>query len=481
MIVAMATATIPELLQVDKALPRLLNASRRSIIAGIVISIPLIAFIDWRWISISLGGLYILPMLLAATVMSPRATLGLALTCAVLRCFFDDSQYAYQYAIRFATSFTAYVFSGLFVMAMMRNRQMALEYVAQITREQRLRNEAQERLKTLVESSPAAILTLNRQGIVLAANHAANVLFGVRGQALEGQSIYPFLPMLSEALRLGTAGKPFRTSAQTQGRRQSGEIFLADLWFSTYPTPEGTQLAAIVVDSSEELRDREQENQRQLSTNSRLVVGAVLHEIRNLCSAISVVYSNLKEKDTPCRVDEIQGLETLVRGLGRVASLELQGKEHEVLDEVQLHEVLDELRIIIEPGWAEIDGSVCWNVPRKAVRVLADRYGLLQVFLNLAQNSHRAVQTRSTRQLAIAVNVQAERALITFRDNGCGVSDPQRLFQPFQHDADVTGLGLFVSRVLVRSYGGELRFQPVETGCCFVVELPLARVRKSNA
>jgi two-component system sensor kinase FixL len=471
MIVKMATATVPKSLHLQDAVPQLLNAGRQRILIAVFAAIPVIAFIDWHWISISLGGLYLFPILLAATVLKPREILTLALVCAVLRCLFDDSHYAYQYVIRFSTSFVTYVLSGLFIVEAMSNRRMALEHVAQITKEQRLRSEAQERLKILVQSSPAAIFTLDAQGIVLAANHAANLLFGLRGQTMEGRSIKPYLATLSDALRMGTR-KTFRTSAQAQGRRENGEIFLADLWFSTYSTPEGTQLAAIVVDSSEELRDREQENLRQLSTSSRLVVGAVLHEIRNLCSAISVVYSNLKEKEAPCRVDEIHGLETLVRGLGRVASLEMYGKEQEPLDEIDLQEVLDDLRIIIEPGWAEINGAIVWDMPDQPLRALADRYGLLQVFLNLAQNSHRAVQGSSNRRLTIRVNVENERALIFFQDTGCGIADPQHLFQPFQKGADVTGLGLFISRALVRGYGGELRFIPAREGCCFAVELP---------
>ena len=302
-------ATVAERFTVQKTVQALLNTGRRPILAAVILLIPAIAFIDARWINISLGGLYIFPMLLAAAILSSRDTVAVAVLCAVLRCCFDDSHVAYQYAIRFVTSFLTYVLSGLFVVAVMRNRQMALEHLALITREQRLRNEAQERLKTLVESSPAAILTLNYQGTVLAANYAADVLFGLSAdQTLEGRSIRLYMPVLIEALRLGTGGKPFRTSAQAQGRRENGEIFLADLWFSTYATSEKTQLAAIVVDSSEEMRDREQHNVRQLSTNSRLVAAAVLHEIRNLCSAISVVYSNLAGRDTPCRVDEIRGL-----------------------------------------------------------------------------------------------------------------------------------------------------------------------------
>jgi two-component system sensor kinase FixL len=236
-----------------------------------------------------------------------------------------------------------------------------------------------------------------------------------------------------------------------------------------------------VVDSSEEMRDREQENLRQLSNHSRLVAAAVLHEVRNLCSAISVVYSNLKERNEPCRVEEIQGLEALITGLSRVASLELYGNDPGSLEGVPLQQVLDDLRIIIEPSWQEIGGSVCWMLSDATVRVLADRYGLMQVFLNLAQNSHRAVQASPVRKLSIRAETCNQRAVLRFEDTGCGIRDPQRLFQPFQQGADVTGLGLFISRVLVRSYGGELRFQPVETGCSFVLELPLLSTRKTYA
>ncbi len=72
-----------------------------------------------------------------------------------------------QYALRFGFASLTYVLSGLFVQGMIRNREMALEHVAQLTREKRLRNEAQERLQVLVESSPAAIITLSHQGTVI--------------------------------------------------------------------------------------------------------------------------------------------------------------------------------------------------------------------------------------------------------------------------------------------------------------------------
>ncbi len=478
----MALAAIVEELQFDRIVSRLLHINRRGLLLVILAGIAATAVADWRAGDVSLGGLYIIPMLLAPMVLPSRASIVvLALTCAFLRCTFDDSHDMLQYGLRFLTSVSSYLIAGLYVSTLIRNREIALQHVAQLTREQRLRNEAQERLETLVESSPAGILTLDQKGNIIAANHAAHALFGLDdNRILEGRSIKSYMPVLMDALRIGAGDEPFRTAAQAQGRKENGDIFLADLWFSTYDAHSGTQLAAIIVDSSEEMRNREQQNLRQLTTSSRLVAAAVLHEIRNLCGAISVVYSNLAEKETPCRVEDIKGLETLVKGLGRVASLELYGKEPEVLEELSLQQVLDDLRIVVEPSWRDDNGCIHWSLPSAPIRVLAERYGLLQVFLNLAQNSYRAVQASTVRALTIHAAVSGNRATVTFRDSGCGIENPQYLFQPFQQGADVTGLGLFISRVIVRSYGGELKFQPVKQGCAFVVELPLVGVRHSN-
>jgi len=113
-------------------------------------------------------------------------------------------------------------------------------------------------------------------------------------------------------------------------------------------------------------------------------------------------------------------------------------------------------------------------------RVLTDRHGLLQVFLNLARNSQRAVQGCPVRELIVSVSTSSDRALIRFKDSGSGVADPQKLFQPFQPGADSTGLGLYISRSLLRSYGGELRFEPQDRGACFIVEVPRVIQRTIN-
>jgi signal transduction histidine kinase len=62
---------------------------------------------------------------------------------------------------------------------------------------------------------------------------------------------------------------------------------------------------------------------------------------------------------------------------------------------------------------------------------------------------------------------------VRFQDTGPGITEPARLFAPFQPGADGSGLGLYVSRAVVRSYGGELRFEPQDSGACFRVEIPI--------
>lgn len=416
-----------------------------------------IAVADWAvGTRFSLGLLYMLPMMLAAIVLTPWWTLALALVCALLRLLFDLPSPPTEVVLRFIFASLAYTGAGMFVTALIRNREL------------------EEQLKILVESSPAAILTADGSGIVLAANKAANALFLLpSGQTLKGRNVRGHVPLLGDALKLAHRPEPFRTAAECQGRRDNGEIFPAHVWFSSYATPEGIRLAAIIVDSSEEMRDREEHGFRQLMMGNRIVAAAVSHEVRNLCSAISLLCSNIKTKHGIGQDDDFQGLTNLVAGLQRIASWELHSSGQQPVEEIALQEVMDDLRIVIEPDWHEIGGKITWGFSSPMPMVLAERHGLFQAFLNLSKNSHRAVEDMPARELVIAVSAEGGRATISFHDSGPGVAEPDRLFAPFQPGANGSGLGLYVSRAMLRSYGGDLRLEQTPRGACFRVEVPI--------
>ena len=457
----------------DSVIAACLKAGRTKVLAATAGLLALVAFTDWYvGNTVSLSVLYILPMIFGAVVLGPLETAVLALVCAFLRACFDVPSSRPEIALRFAFASLGYFSSGLFVAALIRNRELVVEHLARVQREQDLRREAEEHLSVLVESSPAAILTLEAGGRVLAANRAAHTLFTIPdGQSLEGRSIDRYLPVLSDALRLEAGREAFRTAAQCQGSRENGEIFLAHTWFSSYQASGETRLAAIVVDSSEEMREREEHNLRQLMKYNRIAAAAISHEVRNLCGSISLLSSNLRDKHELSLDEDYQGLVTLVRGLERIASFDLHTRVYETFEEVPLQNVLDNLRILIEPDWQEMDGRVRWEIPAENPTVVADPQGLLQAFLNLAQNSRRAVETAPRRELCIAVSLAEEKVSIRFQDSGPGVAQPERLFQPFQPGSDGSGLGLHISRVIVRSYGGDLRFNSGPQGACFEVEL----------
>ncbi len=102
-----------------------------------------------------------------------------------------------------------------------------------------------------METSPAAIVTVDEYGIIELANDAASMLMAPRDGNLIGHPIAAFLPELHHALRWED-GPQFKASMQCRGHRGNGESFLADVWFSSYKEGGVPKVAAIIADVSEE-------------------------------------------------------------------------------------------------------------------------------------------------------------------------------------------------------------------------------------
>jgi len=133
--------------------------------------------------------------------------------------------------------------------------------------------------------------------------------------------------------------------------------------------------------------------------------------------------------------------------------------------------VLDEARVLIDASLREEGGVTEWRIPDALPLVEADHHSLLQVFLNLARNSEQAMQHVSNKILRVEVMLDNEMVLVRFRDSGPGVADPEALFRPLQPGAASSGLGLYISRAILKSYGGDLYHEPGPGGACFVVRM----------
>lgn len=216
------------------------SENRSAILLASLAIVLAIAVLDW-WTKpyVSLGFLYLFPIMLAAGFIPRWATVFLGIACALLSERFSNLDPA-DAPLRTGFEALALVGSGLFISELLRNRQLRLV--------------SQERLRVLVETSPAAIVTVDDHGFIELANHAAAELLSPRDGHLIGQPIAAYLPELHHALRW-EEGPQFRASMQCRGHRGNGGSFLADVWFSSYKEGSTPKLAAIIADVTEERGD----------------------------------------------------------------------------------------------------------------------------------------------------------------------------------------------------------------------------------
>lgn len=183
---------------------------------------------------LSLGFLYLFPIMLASAFLPRWGIVAHALLCAGLS---DQFSLLEPSLVRSAFESLALVGCGLFVSELIRNRRLSIA--------------TQMRFKALVETSPAAIVTVDERGIIDDANQAATRMLTAGNGGPVGAPIAAFVPELHHGLRRDESPE-FRASMHCRAHRANGETFEAEVWFSTYKVGQHAKLAAIIADVSEE-------------------------------------------------------------------------------------------------------------------------------------------------------------------------------------------------------------------------------------
>ncbi|MGI8784670.1 MAG: ATP-binding protein [Acidobacteriota bacterium] len=108
--------------------------------------------------------------------------------------------------------------------------------------------------------------------------------------------------------------------------------------------------------------------------------------------------------------------------------------------------------------------------------VYANPDKIQQVILNLVNNAHDAIrETHRPGFIQVNTRLQEGNVIIEVLDNGTGVRQPERVFDPFYTTKEVgkgTGLGLSVCYGIVHEHNGDIRAENWEQGGRFVVVLP---------
>jgi two-component system, NtrC family, sensor kinase len=119
--------------------------------------------------------------------------------------------------------------------------------------------------------------------------------------------------------------------------------------------------------------------------------------------------------------------------------------------------------------------------------IIGDAHQLQQVFLNILNNACDAVRETSRRgQILILTSQAAGSVEVQFRDNGPGISNGDRIFDPFYTTKEVgkgTGLGLSICYGIVREHAGEILCfnNPNSEGATFAIRLPLVEPTRAKA
>jgi two-component system, NtrC family, C4-dicarboxylate transport sensor histidine kinase DctB len=139
---------------------------------------------------------------------------------------------------------------------------------------------------------------------------------------------------------------------------------------------------------------------------------------------------------------------------------------------------------MMEPQLKRSDIRIVTSLPREPLMVMADRIRLEQVLINLIRNALDATRHVASPEVQIMAS-GGQSVMIAVRDNGEGIADLERLFEPFyttKAAGDGVGLGLAISSSIVNDFGGRLTARNGrEGGAVFEVILPALNAGKQAA
>jgi len=218
------------------------------------------------------------------------------------------------------------------------------------------------------------------------------------------------------------------------------------------------------------------------------LAGGLAHELRNPLSTIMIQLKLLTEdlNDPSVPEDDMRRrallkVEALRREAERLQSLfddflALAGPSRMRKTEVDLIGVARNLVTFFEPVAKQSNVALRLEPNVDRLSLMLDERLMGQAFLNLVVNAQQAMHDGGT--LVVRLTKERDAAIIEVSDTGVGIpaADRERIFRPFfSTKARGTGLGLPITRRIIREHGGELTFcSRPEGGATFTIRLPLS-------
>jgi signal transduction histidine kinase len=140
---------------------------------------------------------------------------------------------------------------------------------------------------------------------------------------------------------------------------------------------------------------------------------------------------------------------------------------------VNLHELLNSIYRLMQPSLAQKGILLSVRTDNSSVMAHIDRNLMEQVIINFITNATYAVRDKKDPQIILFSGAKDENPYVTVADNGCGISSgiQEKMFIPFfSTKKSGTGIGLSLSREIIKMHNGSLQVQTKEgEGSAFTV------------
>ena len=345
-------------------------------------------------------------------------------------------------------------------------------------------DDSESRLRAIVTTAPDSIVTVDNEGIIMAANPATERMFGYPAGLLAGRPVTTLLPGFGVA-------RERRDTHECSGVRRDGTSFPAELAVGSAGDGSGAMTIAVVRDAShrKEIERQLGEKQEELNRSARLaaageMAAALAHElhqplsaIRNYARASQVMASEGQNHELMCRLESEAARAARVvqrlRDFFRSGESRLEPISAGALIEAALEPMCDEA--------ARQRATLEVEVARPDIVVLIDRVQIETVIHCLVNNALEALTTGSGDRRVIRVSADEAPGgwlRCSVADSGSGISleIANRLFEPFTtNKATGIGMGLAMSRSMISAHGGEMWAEArAGGGTCMHFTIPVA-------
>jgi PAS domain S-box-containing protein len=351
------------------------------------------------------------------------------------------------------------------------------------------------RFRGLLESTPDAIVMINKTRRIVLANSRAERLFGYERGALLGQPIEALLPQRFRSghleYRVNSFAEPMGAGLELFGLRKDEVEFPVEISFSPLETEEGT----LVMSAIRDITERKLQNLRVQEAN-RLkseFLANMSHELRTPLNGI-IGFSEflVDEKPGPLNPKQREYLQDILNSGRHLLQL-----INDVLDLSKIEAGKMELNPETFSVAAAIAGACSLMYPMAAKKgihikvsiapeldtVTLDPSKFTQVLYNLLSNAVKFTDDGGEVQV-VAGRREWDSFQLQVRDTGIGIrsEDFDRLFREFvqlesgaTRHFEGTGLGLALTKKIVEVQNGTIDVaSQVGKGSTFTVVLPLA-------